>query len=59
MPMPQPATCITPAWPTEKPEVSGNIMMAANPILTAAIEVMALVMICADSATRWMLMMVR
>ena len=47
MPMPQPATCITPACPTEKPDDSGNIMMAANPILTAANEVMALVMICA------------
>ena len=59
MPMPQPATCITPACPTEKPDDSGNIMIAAKPIRTAAIEVMALVRICANSETRWMLMMVR
>ena len=59
MPMPQPATCITPACPTEKPEASGNIMMAAKPMRTPAIEVMAEVRICPDSATRWMLMMVR
>ena len=59
MPMPQPATCITPACPTEKPEASGNIMIAANPIRTAAIVVMALVRIWEDSATRWILMIVR
>ena len=47
MPMPQPATCITPACPTEKPEASGNIMMAAKPMRTPAIEVMAEVRICA------------
>ena len=59
MPIPHPATCITPACPTEKPDDSGNIMIAAKPIRTAAMEVMALVRICADSETRWMLMMVR
>ena len=48
MPIPHPATCMTAAWPTEKPDCSGNIMIAAKPILTAAIEVMAPVRIWAD-----------
>lgn len=52
MPMPHMEVWTTAAWPIEKPDVIGNIMMAAKPIRTTNIEVIALVRRLLVSAVR-------